>query len=122
MKSAILEKGEQWFTDVFKIFGAINNIALNYNWLITDIECHPNNEAIRNLFSQEYVWISGEELTKILNENSIQFIWGVFSGFSEGIKLQDVLKYPLPYADENAGFWVDKPQIQHPLATVEIVA
>ena len=35
---------------------------------------------------KEYVWISGEELTKTQEENyNFQWIWGVFSGFKKDV-------------------------------------
>lgn len=37
-------------------------------------------------------------------------------------KLDEVKKYDLPYADGYEGFWQENVSIQHPLATIEIVA
>ena len=103
-----------------KVFTSINNTQLNYNWLITNYECNDYpDESIP--YNKEYVWISGDELTKIVFNNRIQFIWGVFSGFDKSIQLSDVLKYTLPYADGNPNFWIKDFKIQHPLAEIEIV-
>ena len=122
MRSAILEKGEQYYTHMVKVFNAIENEQLKYNWLITNWECYPQDEELYELLSREYIWISGEKLTEIINKNDFQFIWGVFSGFSKGVLLEDILKYELPFADGYKGFWIDNVGIQHPLAEVEIVA
>lgn len=122
MKSAILDKGEDFYTYMGKVFPAIDDEQLNYNWLITDCDCYPHDEKLYELFSQEYVWISGEDLTVIIQSNDFQFIWGVFSGFTKDISLEEVLKYKLPYADGNKEFWVDSVVIQHPFADIEIVA
>lgn len=122
MKSAILDKGERYFTHMSEIFQAIGNEQLKYNWLITDCECNLYDEELYELFSKEYIWISGEQLTEIINKNDFQFIWGVFSGFSKEVNLEEVLKYDLPFADGYKGFWVDNVGIQHPLADIEIVA
>lgn len=122
MKSAILEKGEHYYTHMDKVFNAIENEQLKYNWLITDCECYPQDKNIDKLFSEEYVWISGKQLTEIISNEDFQFIWGVFSGFSPTVALEDVLKYKFPFADGYTGFWVTDVDIQHPLAEVEIVA
>ena len=122
MKSAILEKGEKWYTDLFKIFQTMDDEQLKYNWLITDCICYPKNQKYEELFDQEYTWITGEELTKIIEDENFQFIWAVFSAFPKTIKLKEVLNYKLPLADGNTQFWVDEVSIQHPLAEIEIIA
>jgi hypothetical protein len=122
MKSAILEKGEHYYTHMYKVFKAIENEQLKYNWLITDCECYPENKSIYEMFSKEYIWISGKQLTEIINKYDFQFIWGVFSGFPLEVPLEEILRYDLPFADGYEGFWVENVGIQHPLAEVEIVA
>lgn len=122
MKSAILDKGEEYYTNLSSVFEGIENEQLKYNWLITDCVCYPENQELYELFSKEYIWISGEELTKIVYEEEFQFIWGVFSGFSKEVKIEEILKYELPLAEEYNGFWLDDVGIQHPLASIEIVA
>lgn len=122
VKSAILEKGEHYYTHMAKVFNAIENEQLKYNWLITDCECYPEDKNINKMFSKEYIWISGEKLTEIIRNEDFQFVWGVFSGFSPEVTFEEVLRYDLPLADGYKGFWVDDVGIQHPLAEVEIVA
>lgn len=122
VRSAILEKGEHYYTHMDKVFNAIENEQLKYNWLITDCECYPEDKNINEMFSKEYIWISGEQLTEIINKDDFQFIWGVFSGFPLEVTLEETLRYDLPFADGYKGFWVDNVGIQHPLAEVEIVA
>lgn len=68
------------------------------------------------------MWILGEDLTRVVFENNIQFIWGVFSAFDKNIKIEDVLKYPLSYADGNPSFWSNNYKMQNPLAEIEIVS
>ncbi len=122
MKSAILEKGEAYYTFLNKVFKAIDNEQLKYNWLITGYECYPSNSTFRELFSQEYVWLTGQELSDIIGAEKFQFVWGVFSGFKPEIPLNEVLQHDMPYADGYTGFWLDDVGIQHPLADIEIVA
>lgn len=40
---AINKKGEEYYTNLKKVFDAINNKQLKYNWLITDCICYPDN-------------------------------------------------------------------------------
>lgn len=122
MRSAILEKGEQYYTHMAKVFNSIENEQLNYNWLITDCECYPEDKSINEMFSKKYIWISGEQLTEIISKDDFQFVWGVFSGFSPEVTLEEVLRYDLPFADGYKDFWANNVGIQHPLAKVEIVA
>lgn len=122
MRSAILEKGQHYHTHMHKVFQVIGNEQLKYNWLITNFECYPQDEEYASLFSEEYVWILGNRLTEIIQKEDFQFIWGVLSGFSKDVTLEEILKYDFPLADEYEGFWMDDVKIQHPLADIEIVA
>ncbi|MBN9648080.1 MULTISPECIES: DUF2691 family protein [Terrisporobacter] len=122
MKGAILEDGDYCFTTLDEVFKGIENIQKQYNWLITDIECYPEKQSNIELFSKEYCWLSGDELSEIIRGDNFQWIWGVFSGFSKSISKDDVLQFKLPYADGNKELWKDKLSIQHPLAEIEIIA
>jgi hypothetical protein len=102
------------------ILNPIESFAIQYNWLITDCECNYYPDS-RIQLNQEYAWLSGDELLKIVRSDDIQFIWAVFSAFPKGISLEDVLQSELPYADGYQGFWQNPVGIQHPLALIEIV-
>lgn len=121
MYGAILEKGEKYYTYLKKVFDAIGNAQEQYNWLITDCECYPQSQRIDELLSQEYYWVSGSELTAIVENEDFQWIWAVLSGFEKDISLSQVLEHPLPYANGYTGFWKNPISMQHPLASVEIV-
>lgn len=112
---AILEKGERWYTDMSKIVDILGNKINEYNWLITDFMF---NEA--DVIQGEYGFLSGEQLINMSKKN-MQWIWAVVSGIKKEIPLDEILKYPLPYADGYSGFWKNPLSIQHPLADVEIV-
>jgi hypothetical protein len=116
----IIEKSEQmpFHTDMGLVFESFEGKQNEYNWLISNIEL---NEYPEELFERDPLWISGEELTKKLNQFKIQFIWAVFSGFDKNTNLDISNLEVKPYADGNPGFWVENPKIQHPLAKVEIV-
>lgn len=118
---AINDKGEKFYTYLPKLFDTIDNAQLDYNWLITDCFCNVETPVERDVDEKGYCWISGEDLTKLVHEAQIQWIWAVLSGFPKDVPLSEVLKHPYPFADGYSGFWHNPISIQHPLATVEIV-
>lgn len=119
MKGAIINKGFKYYTFLDEIFPAFENDQLRYNWLITDMECNYYPDEL--ITDKRYIWLSGKELTDIVTHNKIQFIWGVLSAFKQSITLEQVLRYELPFADGNIGFWRNPISIQHPLAEIELV-
>lgn len=122
MKGVILYKEDTYYTYLKSIFEAINNRQKEYNWLISDCVCYPANINYERLMNRDYTWISGEDLTNMINDENFQIIWGVFSGFKKNIKFNDVMEYSLPYANGYSGFWKDEVSIQHPLSDIEMVA
>ena len=107
---AILEKGEECFTYLDKVFAALGNIQENYNWLLTDCECNVDIPELED----EFYWMSGSELTALQRKyHNPQWIWAVLSAFEKSVTKEQVLEYPLPAARDN--------RVQHPLATFEIV-
>ena len=118
---AINEKGEKYYTYLPKLFDAIDNAQKNYNWLVTACDCNRPNRVEDEFLKQGYCWISGDALTEIVQEQHIQWIWAVLSGFEKDIPLEKVLEYPYPEADGYPGFWHNPISMQHPLATIEIV-
>ena len=118
---AISRDDEKYYTYLKKVFDAIGNKQREYNWLITDCECYPDNKEIRELLNEEYCWVSGEKLTEMVNQEDFQWIWAVLSGFDKSIELSQILKYDLPYAEGYTGFWNKPITLQHPLSKIEIV-
>lgn len=118
---AISRDDEKYYTYLKKVFDAIGNKQREYNWLITDCECYPDNKEIRELLNKEYCWVSGEKLTEMVNQEDFQWIWAVLSGFDKSIELSQILKYDLPYAEGYTGFWNKPITLQHPLSKIEIV-
>lgn len=121
--NTILESYDQmkYHTDLRMVFDAFEGKQKEFNWLLTDLELNYEPEEILYNNSRTAAWITGEELTRIVYQYEIQFIWGVLSGFKKDITIDlDNLDVE-PFADGNRGFWIAAPQIQHPLATVELV-
>ena len=118
MKGCIIKNDE---TSLIEVLDCINDFD-KYNCLITNIECYPLDEEISGILDDEYCWIEGKELLRLLEKEDFQWIWGVFSIFSKDVALEAVLGYDYPYADGYKGFWENPIKIQHPLAISEIVA
>lgn len=121
MKGAVLLKGENCYVKLGEFFFKMNNFQKEYNWFITDAECYPENKKYRQLLSNKYCFLTGEQLSQMIKKEDFQWIWGVFSGFDKNIKLDKILNYNLPYADGNENLWKTF-NTQHPLANIEIVA
>ena len=122
MKGIVIEKGEKYFTHLKKIFLSIINLQRYYNWLITAHECYPQNEKYVEILSQKYCWMTGDELTKMIDREDFQWIWGVLSAFPKDISKEKVLEYKLSEANGNGEIWQNPVSIQHPLAEIEIIA
>ena len=104
-----------------KVFQAMDNAQLQYNWLITGCICYPQNNDIEKLLDQEYCWVTGDELSAIIEQEDFQWIWGCLCGFSKDITMEEALKYPLPSAEDYDGYYQNLVSLQHPLSSVEIV-
>ena len=122
MKGIVIEKGEKYFTHLKKLFLSINGLQKNYNWLITAHECYPQDERYAKIWTEKYCWMTGDELTEMIEEEDFQWIWGVFSAFPKDISEEKVLGQALPEADGNVEIWQNPVSIQHPLAEIEIIA
>ena len=82
-----------------------------------------DDELYSYLNENDYVFISNSDLLDILEKNDFQWIWGVFSAIPVNYSKEEVLKYDLPFAEDNSDIYLDNNfVIQHPLAEIEIVA
>ena len=146
IRSYILEKTNQMpvHTDMRRVFDALGGKQIDYNWLVTDLVYYADlrRSAANELLSGESeldedqlsgwptealaadgapIWIAGDELTRIIEGNDLQFVWGVFSGFRKNMEINLETLSVIPYADGNPDLWGAQPRIQHPLAEIEIV-
>ena len=120
MKTYIINRGLEYYTDMSIILNPIQEYLQDYNFLITDIECNHCPDKRIN-YEEDYLFISPNEILDIVNANEIQFIWGVFSAIPKQISLDEILKYELPYS-EGTHALDEIVEMQHPLAEIEIVA
>jgi|GEM_PF-1457154 len=120
MHGLIIENAEtlnlMYLKEVFAVIG--DNVE-KYNWMMSNYEIH--SRSADSFRSAEYTWFNDENsITKACNENPY-FYWGVATAYCKQILLDDVLKYELPYADCNRGFWSPDISMQNPLSDIEIV-
>lgn len=122
MKGLLLEElSSNYILNLQNIFDVLNGFEKQYNWLISDYECN-NYPSDKIPFNKDVVFMEGEKLSDIINDNEIQFIWGVFSGFDRDISESEIIKYPIPFADGNKELWKETINTQNPLAKIEIVS
>lgn len=124
MKRCISDSDEKYYTYLLKLINSLGGRTLKYNWLITDIEAYPKSSSkIDDMIKEnEYLFLSTDELLDILEDQDFQWIWGVFSAIPETYPEEEVLKYKLPFAEDNKALYQEIPIIQHPLADIEVVA
>ncbi len=104
---------------MYAIMHGLGEVGPHHNWLITDWVCYAYSPEMR----EDVEWKTGPELMEMLNHlPGVQWVWGVFSGFEPHVTREQALQYPIPYADGNPRFWTIPLVLQHPLASVEIVA
>lgn len=119
--SIVDRKNHEYYTYMSKVFQAIDNAQLQYNWLISDCVCYPKDKEIDELLGREYCWLSGKELSAMIEQEDFQWIWGCLCGFSKEITEEEALKHPLPSAVDYNGYYENPVSLQHPLSSVEIV-
>ena len=122
MKGVVIQQGEEHFTYLKKLFHLIDNVQKRYNWLITAHECYPQNPVYAKRLSADYCFMTGEDLTEMIENEDFLWIWGVFSAFPKNISKNEILKYELPWADGNEQIWKNPVTLQHPLSKIEIIA
>ena len=117
----ILEHAPQldFFADMSKITEPFKQTFQKLNWLVTDLEFISHDPIPQLNNYRPSFEFTGQELSKIIQENRIQFIWGVFSGFEGPIPAIPANK--LPYADQNKSLWTTPEEFQISAAEIEIV-
>ena len=135
--AAIDRNSCEFYTYLDRVFEALQGKQRDYNWLITDSDILAHSDSLDRLNTRPtmvqkdgkwepvpcpaYHFLSGDDLTEMVENDRCQWIWAVLSGFEKDVPLEKILEYPLPYADGYRGFWKNPPSIQHPLASVELV-
>jgi len=121
MRGLIIEISDAGYVpSLNEAFEVLGNEAHKYNWLLSNYECvyYP---SMKIPFGELFVWLSGSELSQILDEYEHHFIWGVATAYPKGVAIEEVLQFSIPFADGYTGFWTPSVTMQNPLAEMEIV-
>lgn len=98
-----------YFTDVGATLYALGVRASEFDWYVSDIETNVYIDGLSQLDG----WVAGLQLDAALSHTGLQFIWGVFSAFPPGMRVE--VARP-PAADGNSRYWRDAdtlgPQLQ----------
>lgn len=102
------------YTYLAPLFDAAPSLE-NYWYLLTEIETNLRGDP--RLYAEASL-LAGSDLRAITAQEPIQFIWGVFSAFTnKSAALPDVR----PYADGNESLWMPNATPQAAEAAFEIV-
>jgi hypothetical protein len=122
MKRLISTIDRKLYTLMKEIIEALN-VPIDYKWLISDIDAYPQNPEIVKVINKRYLIISNKELLSLLSKEDFQWVWGVFSLFTDDVDDKEILNSKIPIImfgnDEVYG---ENPVVQHPLAILEIDA
>ena len=101
-----------------KEFAELNWILTNLDYRILDYEQKGNIDKLDH--EQELTSFNGTEFLEIIRTRKIDFIWGVFCGFKNGIP--ELKKSDLPYADGNDKIWKNPDQFLLDQSEIEIIS
>lgn len=105
---------EIFYTDLSMIIQACQIKACRYNWLLIQYECnYYPSEELKNK-RHDYIWLTGNEFSELIQNNMLQFIWGIIIAFPLTVSLEEVLKIQLPSYQTEEYF--------HPLSIFEIIS
>jgi len=115
------EMKSKYFTNFKEVFDMLGEEAHKHNWLLSGYECN-SYPSERIPFAEPFVWLSGDELLMILEKHEFQFIWCVATAYTKETAFEEVMRYPIPFADGYEGFWTPCISMQNPLSVLEIVS
>ena len=87
---ARLERDGQYHTFLGRVFDSLENRQRNYNFLLAGVEAYPGNPNFE-FANQAPVWISGEELTRMIRQEDFQWVWGALLAFSTSCSKEQIL-------------------------------
>ncbi|WP_300385391.1 hypothetical protein [Clostridium sp.] len=107
-------------TDIKLIFDALEGRQREFNWLITEHECY-SFPSDKDIFNDRVVLLSGDELTHLVKNNDIQFVWGILSAFDKSTDIDINNLSVIPTFDSEWKYGGEEVHTQHPLAIAEII-
>lgn len=122
MEGLILNENTKYHTTMKLVLDSLGEYVTKLNWRITwmQIGCI---ECERLFDNDTDVWISGETLQTIANENPhAQWIWGLLQGFDSSISRDEACATNVPDIDGDTTIWTNPVTMRNDKSEIEIEA
>lgn len=114
----VIDEDLTYHTPMKELLEQSRIVLEDYQWLVTINMVYDIDEIP---WHQDYVWLSGADLRRILSEQEGIWIWAVLSAFPPTVSLEDVLSEKRPNP-ESPNLWRLPLSFLHPLAVHEFIA
>ena len=120
MPGILIERGG-FLREIFRALGTAN---WDCQWLVTCLECYDTQGWLGcEKWREETLFLANRNLLRDVEARDMQFVWGIFSAIPAGYSREEIVSYPLPTFEDNAGrsiYLRERLVPQHPLAFLEI--
>ena len=90
--SARLERDGQYHTSLKRVFDALEGRQIGFDFLLLGVEAYPLEHEEFEAVNQTPRWISGAELTRVVETEDFQWVWGALLAYPEGCGRAEVLE------------------------------
>ena len=122
---ARLERDGQYHTSLRRVFAALEGRQIGLDFLLLGVEAYPLEHEEFEAVNQTPRWISGAELTRMVETEDFQWVWGALLAYPEGCGRAEVLEQvralcpPGPHDEES---WSARRQFEKTGAAFLILA
>lgn len=89
---ARLERDGQYHTSLKRVFDALEGRQIGFDFLLLGVEAYPLEHEEFEAVNQTPRWISGAELTRMVETEDFQWVWGALLAYPEGCGRAEVLE------------------------------
>ena len=89
---ARLERDGQYHTSLKRVFDALEGRQIVFDFLLLGVEAYPLEHEEFEAVNQTPRWISGAELTRMVETEDFQWVWGALLAYPEGCGRAEVLE------------------------------
>ena len=90
--SAHLERDGQYHTSLKRVFAALEGRQIGFDFLLLGVEAYPLEHGEFEAVNQTPRWISGAELTRMVETEDFQWVWGALLAYPAGGGRAEVLE------------------------------
>ena len=122
---ARLERDGQYHTSLRRVFAALEGRQIGLDFLLLGVEAYPLEHEEFEAVNQTPCWISGAELTRVVETEDFQWVWGALlayparGGRAEVLERVRALCPPGPHDEES---WSARRQFEQTGAAFLILA